>query len=50
MWSRIFQMGAPVIAAVSLALPLSAQTLERVDADPVVAPVFARHWPDWTAS
>lgn len=24
MWSRIFQMGAPVIAAVSLALPLSA--------------------------
>jgi GST-like protein len=25
--------------------PGFAQTLARVDADPVVAPVFARHWP-----
>ena len=30
--------------------PGFALTLARVDADPVVAPVFARHWPDWTAS
>ena len=30
MWSRIFQMGAPVIAAVSLALPLSAHSQGEV--------------------
>ncbi|WP_338476862.1 glutathione S-transferase [Pseudomonas khavaziana] len=30
--------------------PGFAQTLERVDADPVVAPVFARHWPQWKFS
>lgn len=30
--------------------PGFAQSLERVDADPVVAPVFARHWPQWKAS
>lgn len=30
--------------------PGFAQTLERVDADPVVAPVFARHWPQWQVS
>lgn len=30
--------------------PSFAQTLAQVDADPVVAPVFARHWPDWKAS
>ncbi|AZE93981.1 putative GST-like protein yncG [Pseudomonas orientalis] len=30
--------------------PGFAHTLERVDADPVVEPVFARHWPDWPVS
>jgi GST-like protein len=30
--------------------PGFAHTLERVDADPVVAPVFARHWPQWQGS
>ncbi|PKH14996.1 MULTISPECIES: glutathione S-transferase family protein [Pseudomonas] len=30
--------------------PGFAHTLERVDADPVVQPVFARHWPDWQVS
>ncbi|WP_395608260.1 glutathione S-transferase N-terminal domain-containing protein [Pseudomonas sp. B22129] len=30
--------------------PSFAQTLAQVDADPVVAPVFARHWPDWNVS
>jgi len=30
--------------------PGFAHTLERVDADPLVAPVFARHWPDWKVS
>ena len=29
--------------------PGFAQTLAQVDADPVVAPVFARHWPEWGA-
>ncbi len=30
--------------------PGFAQTLAQVDADPVVAPVFARHWPEWGAA
>lgn len=30
--------------------PGFAQTLAQVDADPVVAPVFARHWPEWGVS
>ena len=30
--------------------PSFAQSLAQVDADPVVAPVFARHWPDWKVS
>lgn len=30
--------------------PGFAQTLAQVDADPVVAPVFARHWPQWDVS
>ncbi|MGA9704316.1 glutathione S-transferase N-terminal domain-containing protein [Pseudomonas sp.] len=30
--------------------PGFAQTLAQVDADPIVAPVFARHWPEWKAS
>lgn len=30
--------------------PGFAQTLAHVDSDPVVAPVFARHWPDWDVS
>lgn len=30
--------------------PSFAQTLAQVDADPVVAPVFARHWPQWKVS
>jgi GST-like protein len=30
--------------------PVFAQTLDRVDADPLVAPVFARHWPEWEVS
>lgn len=30
--------------------PGFAQTLAQVDADPVVAPVFARHWPEWKVS
>ncbi|CRM00300.1 maleylacetoacetate isomerase [Pseudomonas sp. 24 E 1] len=27
--------------------PSFAQSLGQVDADPIVAPVFARHWPEW---
>ena len=30
--------------------PGFAQTLAQVDADPLVAPVFARHWPEWKVS
>ena len=30
--------------------PGFAQSLAQVDADPVVTPVFARHWPDWRVS
>ncbi len=30
--------------------PGFAQCLARVDADPIVAPVFARHWPQWKVS
>ena len=30
--------------------PGFAQTLAQVDADPIVAPVFARHWPEWKVS
>lgn len=30
--------------------PGFAQTLAQVDTDPLVAPVFARHWPDWKVS
>ncbi|AUG06876.1 glutathione S-transferase N-terminal domain-containing protein [Pseudomonas sp. S09G 359] len=30
--------------------PSFAQTLAQVDADPIVAPVFARHWPEWKVS
>ncbi|HCT05646.1 MULTISPECIES: glutathione S-transferase N-terminal domain-containing protein [unclassified Pseudomonas] len=30
--------------------PGFAQTLAQVDADPIVAPVFARHWPQWKVS
>ncbi|MGB3124136.1 MAG: glutathione S-transferase [Pseudomonas sp.] len=30
--------------------PSFAQTLAQVDADPLVAPVFARHWPAWEGS
>ena len=30
--------------------PGFAQSLEQVDADPIVAPVFARHWPEWKLS
>lgn len=30
--------------------PGFAQTLAQVDVDPIVAPVFARHWPDWEVS
>jgi GST-like protein len=30
--------------------PGFAQSLVQVDADPIVAPVFARHWPDWKVS
>ncbi|WP_431702327.1 glutathione S-transferase N-terminal domain-containing protein [Pseudomonas sp. BR20] len=30
--------------------PSFAQTLAQVDVDPIVAPVFARHWPDWKVS
>ncbi|KAE9659672.1 glutathione S-transferase [Pseudomonas sp. PB105] len=36
--------------ALSGLAPGFAQTLAQVDADPVVAPVFARHWPDWKVS
>lgn len=36
--------------ALSRLAPGFAQTLAQVDADPVVAPVFARHWPDWKVS
>lgn len=32
--------------ALTALAPGFAQTLARVDADPIVAPVFARHWPD----
>ncbi|WP_053132295.1 glutathione S-transferase N-terminal domain-containing protein [Pseudomonas sp. MIACH] len=37
-------------AALTALAPGFAQTLAQVDADPIVAPVFARHWPDWEAS
>ncbi|WP_259740713.1 glutathione S-transferase, partial [Pseudomonas poae] len=30
--------------------PGFAQSLAQVDADPIVAPVFARHWPLWEVS
>ncbi|AVE03020.1 glutathione S-transferase family protein [Pseudomonas palleroniana] len=30
--------------------PSFAQSLAQVDADPIVAPVFARHWPLWKVS
>lgn len=30
--------------------PGFAQSLTQVDADPIVAPVFARHWPEWKLS
>ncbi|MFP3701924.1 glutathione S-transferase, partial [Burkholderia sp. SIMBA_013] len=30
--------------------PGFAQALAHVDADPLVAPVFARHWPEWKVS
>jgi GST-like protein len=36
--------------ALSALAPGFAQTLARVGADPVVAPVFARHWPQWKVS
>jgi GST-like protein len=36
--------------ALSALAPAFAQTLAQVDTDPVVAPVFARHWPDWKVS
>ncbi len=36
--------------ALSTLAPRFAQRLALVDADPVVAPVFARHWPDWNVS
>lgn len=36
--------------ALSGLAPGFAQSLAQVDADPVVAPVFARHWPEWKVS
>ncbi|MCS3514615.1 MULTISPECIES: glutathione S-transferase [Pseudomonas] len=36
--------------ALSALAPGFAQTLAQVDVDPIVAPVFARHWPDWEVS
>ena len=36
--------------ALSALAPGFAQTLVQVDADPIVAPVFARHWPQWNVS
>lgn len=33
--------------ALSALAPGFAHTLAQVDADPIVAPVFARHWPHW---
>ncbi|OPA94030.1 glutathione S-transferase [Pseudomonas fluorescens] len=36
--------------ALSALAPGFAQTLAQVDADPIVAPVFARHWPQWSVS
>ncbi|MDQ0655116.1 glutathione S-transferase N-terminal domain-containing protein [Pseudomonas cedrina] len=36
--------------ALSGLAPGFALSLAQVDADPVVAPVFARHWPQWKAS
>ncbi|WP_339456296.1 glutathione S-transferase [Pseudomonas sp. EA_65y_Pfl1_P120] len=30
--------------------PSFAQSLAQVDADPIVAPVLARHWPEWKVS
>ncbi|MBB6291718.1 GST-like protein [Pseudomonas sp. SJZ103] len=36
--------------ALSALAPGFAQTLAQVDVDPIVAPVFARHWPDWKVS
>ncbi|SFS28630.1 glutathione S-transferase N-terminal domain-containing protein [Pseudomonas sp. NFACC42-2] len=36
--------------ALTALAPGFAQTLAQVDADPIVAPVFARHWPGWKVS
>jgi GST-like protein len=36
--------------ALSGLAPGFAQSLAQVDADPIVAPVFARHWPQWKVS
>lgn len=36
--------------ALSGLAPGFALSLAQVDADPIVAPVFARHWPQWKAS
>ncbi|WP_460137008.1 glutathione S-transferase N-terminal domain-containing protein [Pseudomonas sp. S1_E04] len=36
--------------ALSALAPGFAQSLAQVDADPIVAPVFARHWPQWKVS
>ncbi|WP_411389336.1 glutathione S-transferase N-terminal domain-containing protein [Pseudomonas sp. MPB23] len=36
--------------ALSALAPGFARSLAQVDADPIVAPVFARHWPDWKVS
>ncbi|CRM86560.1 hypothetical protein [Pseudomonas sp. 22 E 5] len=33
--------------ALSAVAPAFAKTLSQGDADPIVAPVFARHWPQW---
>ncbi|MGH8447945.1 glutathione S-transferase N-terminal domain-containing protein [Pseudomonas sp.] len=36
--------------ALNALAPGFAQSLAQVDADPIVAPVFARHWPTWKVS
>ena len=36
--------------ALSALAPGFAKSLAQVDANPIVAPVFARHWPDWKVS
>lgn len=36
--------------ALSALAPGFARTLAHVDADPIVAPVFARHWTEWKVS